>query len=135
MAAEGTEGKIAELLLAKVSALNMESPDWPVAYPRRPFTPPDDGRYLRVELLTNKTVSRGLSHSSRNRHQGILQVMVCLPAGDTETTAGSAVTDGDLVQQVIDHFKRGTSMAGGGITVKIEEQPSRGPEFTENPQH
>jgi hypothetical protein len=116
MTATTIQGKIAEALLARVMSLSVASPTWPVEYPDgTTFTPPADGKYLRVDFLPNKPSAPGLSNTSRIKRQGILQITIVVPPNR------GIIPTSDIAQAIADHFPRGLSLANDGVTVSIKE--------------
>jgi hypothetical protein len=103
-----TEAKIAEGLFKRLSAL---TPALPIAWPNRSFTPPSDGKYLRVSDLPLPTRGMSLTNDGTNEYSGLLQVDVMWPLNDGEQPATEAAG------AVIAHFKRGTRMDNGGIRI------------------
>jgi hypothetical protein len=122
--ASSIEGQIVELLLEHAGALPI-SPAIAIAYPNISFTPPDGETYLEAVLLPNTTVTRSVSASGSNQHQGILQISVMHPVGK------GAIPALEVAGQVIEHFTRGTVLHGDGIAVSIIKQPWSAPPMTE----
>lgn len=105
---------------AVVAALLLERCDdlssvLPVAMPDVPFAPPEDGRYLRVEVLNNQPVWEGLS--SGKVDQGLVQVTVVWP----ENTGAVAIRG--AVKAVMDHFAKGLTLFAPGTKVRVNKEP------------
>lgn len=114
------EATISGLLLAHVAELEL-SPPLAVAYPDRPFTPPDDEGWLRVTLLPAATIELGPGYAASDKHQGLLQIDVFYPRGGGEPRIARTA---DLV---IAHFLRGTKLTDhdSGLIVELTKPASR----------
>jgi len=106
---------VAALLLARCETLNVGTPKMPVAMPDVSFTPPADGRYLRVGLFTNAPFWEGLA--SGRVDQGLLQVTVVWPKGK------GLIVQRRAAKQVIDHFAKGLKLFGPATRVTINREP------------
>lgn len=84
------------------------------AFPGTNFIPPTDAMWLKVDYLFAKPVMIGAFVDGHYREQGIYQIMVYGPKGQ------GAFSVIGLVDQIMDHFERGTELTGVGPTVKIE---------------
>lgn len=82
-----------------------------------PYTPKSGTPYQRVDLLSaepeNPTMGDGF-----HREIGIFQIMLRYPVG---IGAGDAKERAELIRAA---FKRGQSLANGGITVQIDRTPA-----------
>lgn len=106
---------VAGLLLARCEALNVGGPKLPLAMPDVAFTPPADGRYLRVDLFRNAPFWEGLA--SGRMDQGLLQVTLIWPKNK------GLIVQARAVKQVLDHFPKGLTLRGAGARVKINREP------------
>lgn len=106
---------VAELILARAASLSVGSPALPIAMPDVPFTPPTNGKYLRVSLFSNAPAWEGLA--SGRMDQGLLQVSVVWPKGKGLIKAREAAA------KVMEHFPKGLTLSGDGVRVKINRQP------------
>lgn len=84
-----------------------------VAWENVPFTPTAGSMYLKPSLLPGEPVQAELGTNGLNMHTGLYQISVFAPAG-----AGVAAVN-TLVNAICDHFKRGTELTYGGITVRM----------------
>lgn len=121
---------VAGLLLARCETLNVGTPKMPVAMPDVAFTPPIDGRYLRVDLFSNAPFWEGLA--SGRIDQGLLQVTVVWPKGK------GLIVQARAVGQVMAHFQKGLKLFGPATRVSINREPwdatpIKGDVFTETP--
>ena len=124
MAATTFEGKVAEVLMARVAAIPGSVP---AAYPNRDFRPPMDSNgeplaYMDVAHLPNGTAFETLGASGAI-HQGILQIAVMQPEG------GGAVKPQDTAGAIVEHFAKNTVLYGDGLNVKIYSRPTVGQSF------
>ena len=79
------------------------------------FTPPTDGRYLRVDLFRNAPFWEGLA--SGRMDQGLLQVTLIWPKHK------GLIVQARAINQVMDHFPKGLTLHGSGTRVKINREP------------
>ena len=103
---------VADLLLAHCATL---SSILPVAMPDVAFTPPADGKYLRVGYFTNAPRWQGLSSGSVD--QGLLQIDVVWPKGQ------GVVAHRRIVTQVVAAFPKGLRLYAPGVRVTINREP------------
>ena len=87
-----------------------------VAWPNRAFPPvgtsmPD--KYLQPFMLPGEPFQAEIGTAGANRHSGVYQISVFTAAG-----IGMDAMDA-LVGALCDHFKRGTLLPFGGVTVSI----------------
>ncbi|WGM31498.1 phage tail terminator-like protein [Brevundimonas sp. NIBR11] len=106
---------VTALLLQQCESLVISSPAMPIAYPDVAFSPPADGKYLRVELFKNAPFWEGLA--SGRIDQGLLQIMVVWPRNR------GIIKPAEVAALVEEHFKKGTRMTGSGVTVKVNREP------------
>jgi hypothetical protein len=95
-------------------------PPLPIAWPNFAFDPPPT-TYLKVDILWNRNVNRGIAANSATERRGIYQVTVVAPANT------GIVAPTNIAGVVAAHFTRGTPLNRDGIKVKIEGEPSLGP--------
>jgi hypothetical protein len=105
-----TEAKIAAALFARLTTL---TPALPIAWPNKSFTPPSDGKYLRVSDLPLPTRGISLANDGINEYGGLIQIDVMGPLNDGAEPAT------ERAGAVIAHFKRGTRMDNGGVRVDV----------------
>ena len=96
-----------EALFARCALLT----ELPLAWPERGFSPPEDGKYLRVDISLNSPFWEGVA--SGRVDQGLLQATVIWPKG-LGLIAPCAKAD-----EVIAHFHQGLRMRAGAATVKV----------------
>jgi hypothetical protein len=106
---------VAGLLLARCALMETEGPTLPVAMPDVAFTPPADGRYLRVDIFTNQPAWEGLA--SGKIDQGLLQITVVWPKGKGIIKSRRAAA------QVMTHFPKGLKLFGPATRVSINREP------------
>ena len=106
---------VTALLLQQCESLVISSPSMPIAFPDVAFTPPADGKYLRVDLFKNAPFWEGLA--SGRIDQGLLQIMVVWPRHR------GIIKPAEVAALVEEHFKKGTKMFGSGATVKVNKEP------------
>lgn len=106
----------ASLLLSRAEDMVIDG--LPVAMPDASFTPPSDGRYLRVSLFHNAPVWEGLA--SGRMDQGLLQITVVWPRGR------GAVAARLIAQRIIGEFPKGLTLRAQGVRVRISGQPWAG---------
>lgn len=117
--AEAVNEAIFAALMSRVSGLSAPSSlGLPVAYPEKPFTPPADGKYLRVWLHSDGVVT---ALTRVERHTGALQVDVVWPRG-----AGLAAVMA-AVDAVTAHFARPLALMRSGFAIRIVRPPQAGP--------
>jgi hypothetical protein len=124
--AEGIEAKIMAALMGRLQALP-QSPT--VAWPGLDFQPAIGTPYLRPSFLSVPTVQATLGLAGFNRYSGILQVSVFHPINQ------GIIAPTEIAAAVAAHFKRGTSMAQGGVTVRVEAPPTVNTALTEDGWH
>lgn len=94
----------------------------PTAWENADFTPPADGAaWQRVDLL--RAEPENPEFGPMKRLLGVLQVTLFYPASD-----GPGDADAKAVA-IADWFKRGTTLAQGGVTVTIDKTPYVMPGF------
>lgn len=108
---------VAKIRAALETRLTSITPAVPTAFENSTFTPTAGVIYQRAKLLPN-TPADGQVSSSIYFERGIFQVTVCAPIG-----GGPGACEA-RAQIVKDAFKRGTSVAHGGVTVIITNAPT-----------
>lgn len=116
---DAVETLIYKALRNRLNDLTLDPP-LPIAWPNFAFDPPPT-TYLKVDMLWNRKVNRGIPNNSATEHRGIFQVTVIAPANT------GIVTPTNIAGTVAAHFKRGTPLNIQGIKVKIEGEPSLAP--------
>ena len=130
--AEAAEVAIETALLTEVAAfVSAQSPAViRVAYPNVEFTPPTVGptaKWLRASFLPADTLSPFMKHPGPNRHYGFMQVDVFWGVG------GGDIAPARLAADIIQWFKRGTSIRREGFLVRVVRTPYRGPTIKDDP--
>lgn len=95
-------------------------PALPIAWPNQAFEPPAE-TYLKVDLLWNRPISRGISPYSTTERRGIFQVTVVAKANigfNTPTNIASAIAR---------RFARRVPIVQNDVVVRFEGEPSHGP--------
>ena len=111
---------LVEIRTALETKLNALTPTLATAWENVPFTPVVGTAFQQVNLMIADTLNPTLG-STHYRIKGFMQVLLCYPPN---AGAKTAVTRADLL---VNHFKRGTSLTSGGITVIIDKTPSIAP--------
>ena len=118
--ATGIEANILEALSARMAALVLSSP-LPVSWANVDYVPITGTGYITTQQLPNQTMQASLGTTGKNRHRGIFQISVFWPKGKGQ------VTPLGTVGEIITHFKRGTVLTAGGISVRIDAPPYANP--------
>ena len=111
---------LVEIRTALETKLNSLTPTLSTAWESVPFTPVVGTAYQQVNLMIADTLNPTLG-GTHYRIKGFMQVLLCYPPN---AGAKTAATRADLL---VNHFKRGTSLTSGGITVIIDKTPSIAP--------
>ena len=111
---------LVEIRTALETKLNALTPTLATAWESVPFTPVVGTAYQQVNLMIADTLNPTLG-GTHYRIKGFMQVLLCYPPN---AGAKVASTRADLL---VNHFKRGTSLTSGGITVIIDKTPSIAP--------
>ena len=111
---------LVEIRTALETKLNALTPTLATAWESVPFTPVVGTAYQQVNLMIADTLNPTLG-GTHYRIKGFMQVLLCYPPN---AGAKTAATRADLL---VNHFKRGTSLTSGGITVIIDKTPSIAP--------
>ncbi len=84
------------------TALSAAALGYPIAYPGRNFTPPDDGYWLVADIFPGNGIQNGISNSAQVVQGGLIQVSVyCRP--NIGIIGLTTVAD-----SVVDAFPKGT---------------------------
>jgi hypothetical protein len=86
-----------------------------VAWENVAFTPATGVPYLAPYLLPGEPFQAEIGTAGINRHSGIYQISVFVPTG------GGVAALNTLTGAMCDHFKRGTMLTYGGITVTVQK--------------
>lgn len=119
------EDAIPSALFAHLAALTL-SPAMPVAWEDVNFTPPSTG-YVRATYHPNTVQQITLGDLGINRFIGLFQVDVFWPQGQ------GIIQPSQRVAAISAHFKRGTDIAGTGVTVRIIQPPQARPALESAP--
>lgn len=111
---------LVEIRTALETKLNALTPTLATAWESVPFTPVVGTAYQQVNLMIADTLNPTLG-GTHYRIKGFMQVLLCYPPN---AGAKTAAIRADLL---VNHFKRGTSLTSGGITVIIDKTPSIAP--------
>lgn len=122
---ESAEEAILGALNAKL-ATPAFTPTLAIAWPNVKFTPTVGTPYLRATILRGETVQSSLGSAGLNRHVGLYQIDVFYPVEKGE------VLPLQIASQIVERFKRGTSMTRSGVTVRVEAPPSILPMMIDN---
>lgn len=118
-----------EITLALSTQLGTLTGGYPIAWPNRAYKPTAGTSYLALNFLPAFTAQADLGTSGLNENLGVAQV-------DIWQASVAAGGDGwaaayDKADQIAEHFKRGTKLVNGGITVTIESVEI-GPQLNED---
>lgn len=86
-----------------------------VAWENVPFTPVSGVPYIAPFLLPGEPSQSELGTAGANSHTGVYQISVFYPSG------GGVAALNTLVSSLCDHFKRGTTISYGGVTVTCQK--------------
>ena len=111
---------LVEIRTALEAKLNALTPSLATAWENVPFTPVVGTPYQQVNLMVADTLNPTMG-GTHYRVKGFMQVLLCYPPS---VGAKTAATRADLL---VNHFKRGTSLTSGGVTVIIDKTPSIAP--------
>lgn len=111
---------LVEIRTALEAKLNALTPSIATAWENVPFTPVVSTPYQQVNLMIADTLNPTMG-GTHYRVKGFMQVLLCYPPS---VGAKIAATRADLL---VNHFKRGTSLTSGGVTVIIDKTPSIAP--------
>ena len=111
---------LVEIRTALEAKLNALTPTLATAWESVPFTPVVGTAYQQVNLMIADTLNPTMG-GTHYRIKGFMQVLLCYPPS---VGAKTAATRADLL---VNHFKRGTSLTSGGVTVIIDKTPSISP--------
>lgn len=127
MATPTPETAIWLALKAHVASLSL-SPSLSVAYPNETFEPPSTNgqpdNYLAVSLFRNDPNPATMGTTGKNRHRGILQIM--LHARKDQDFAVASEIAGDIAE----HFKLTTTGTNNGFTFRVEVPPTVGSDIS-----
>ena len=84
-----------------------------VAWENALFTPTIGAMYLQPSLLPGEPSQVEIGPSGNDRHTGVFQISIFAPTG-SGTQAMNTLRDG-----LIDHFKRGTILIYGAVSLTI----------------
>jgi len=116
MTATGKASQVMDALFAHAALLATTAPSLPVSFPEAPnFTPPTDGKYLRVSFFGN--VPRWDALSVGVMDQGLLQISVVWPKNQGLIGVANAAA------QVAAHFAKNTTLVSGATHVKVNNDP------------
>lgn len=116
--ADTTEGRIFAALMMRASGLS--SLGLPIAWPNVDFTPPADGKYLRIQHVPNATQRQWIASDGVHRYLGILQVSVFWPKGQNE----GELRPREIAGQVAAHFPCDHLMTEDDVSVRVMERPT-----------
>lgn len=111
---------LVEIRTALETKLNALAPSLATAWESVPFTPIVGTPYQQVNIIIADTLNPTLG-GSHYRIKGFMQVLLCYTPS---LGAKAASTRADLL---VNHFKRGTSLINGGVTVIVDKTPSIAP--------
>lgn len=106
---------VARVILDYCDGLIIGAPPLPLAMPDVAFTPPADGKYLRVDLFTNAPFWQGLT--SGRLDQGLLQIVIVWPEGE------GIIKHREIVAEVYAAFPKGLTLHGAATRVKFNREP------------
>lgn len=90
------------------------SVDLSVAWENIAYEPTITEAFVKPAILPAQPSTASLGENGLNRLTGVYQVSLFYPAWEGSGTAR------DTADSLISHFKRGTSLTSGGVTIEIE---------------
>jgi hypothetical protein len=110
---------IPELFLARL-ALFGTAQSLKIANPDVPFSTTDKA-YLQAAHLPNRPIDQFLDDDDDPLFAGIFQVTVVWDAGE------GIIEPNEMAGKLVEFFRRGTSMWGHGMKVRVQETPTVAP--------
>lgn len=83
-----------------------------ISWPNIHYTPVNGTAYLKADLIPATSASVGIGINTPNRITGFLQVSIVVPANEGKARAK------EVVEQLHDYFKRGTTLTLNGVNVR-----------------
>lgn len=115
------EAVIANALLARASTVALPT-GFEKAWPNVPYNPEGNTTgYVRFSVLKNTPTNPRIRFGDEPIRRGIFQASVFMPEGN------GIILINDVAASVRDAFARGTKIISGSITIRIDEEPSIGP--------
>lgn len=113
-----TEARIKALLLARLGTLAGDAGALPIAWPNKSFTPPNDGKFLRVDFIPNRVDRIEIASDGAHQMRGLLQVSVMWPKGEgTDTPL-------DIAGAIVAAYAADLTLWDGELSVRVYERPA-----------
>ena len=103
------------------TAIKAVATTFPTGWENVAFVPPSDGSAFQIVNFLPASPFNPTMGTGFHRDVGIMQVMLSYPI---DGGSGKAYTKAEVIKAA---FKRGSSFASGGITVKISATPTIAP--------
>lgn len=114
---------IAKILLDRALVMTFTpEPSIPV-YDVMQQTPAVAGAHVEAQFLPNESTELSVGNDAPKWHQGFLQMTVVWPAGE------GVVAPSLYVDQIIEHWKKGTTLFGTGFKLRVNRTPWDGQPF------
>lgn len=116
--ATSTEARIKALLFARLLTLTGAAGALPIAWPNKSFTPPNNGRFLRVDFIPNRADRLEIASDGAHQLRGLLQVSVMWPLG--------VGTDAplDIAGAIVAAYPADLTLWDGALSVRVYERPA-----------
>ena len=115
------KSEIAQLLLDE--ALTMTFTPAIGVYDVMQQTDAIEAQHIEVQFLPNESTELSVGNDAPKWHQGFLQMTVVWPTGQ------GVVAPALYVDQIIDHWRKGTTLFGTGFKLKVNRTPWDGQPF------
>ncbi|MEH6697202.1 MAG: phage tail terminator-like protein [Brevundimonas sp.] len=119
------DADIIRALFLRCQTLSVGSPALPITFPEpgAAYAPPEDGKYLRVDVFLNRPAWEGLTSGAM--HQGLLQITVNWPRQD------GVLAPVRIADQIKAHFPKALALVENGTKVTISGKPYPSSPITE----
>lgn len=114
-----TEARIKALLLARLGTLAGDAGALPIAWPNKSFTPPNAGKFLRVDFIPNRVDRLEIASDGAHQMRGLLQVSVMWPRGDDGTDPPL-----DIAGAIVAAYPADLMLWDGDVKVRVYERPA-----------
>lgn len=121
--ATSPEALIKALLFTQLDGCGGCAAQLPRAYPNLKFTPPKDGKWLRLDFILGRLDRIAIGSGEKHRQQGLLQASIMWPL-DKGTDAPT-----DVAAEVIRRFPADLKLweQDQAVSVRITQRPAMGP--------
>lgn len=116
--ATSTEARIKALLFARLLTLTGAAGALPIAWPNKSFTPPNDGKFLRVDFIPNRVDRLEIASDGAHQMRGLLQVSVMWPLNVGTDDAL------DIAGAIVAAYPVDLRLWDGDVSVRVYERPA-----------